>query len=333
VVAHRTARFPVISLGGADEAGGGPRAATARDLDRACRSVGVFAVVDHGLPADLVADAIEVSQRFFALPAAVKDRYRVECPAGVRRGYHGLGAEAQAAAAGRVTGRDRSETFCLGPLRDPAIDDPWAAADVWPDDDLPEMQAVLRRYRSAADLLARRLLRLAALVLRGDAYAFDGLVTQPLGGLRANHYPALASALPDGTWRAGPHTDYSLFTLLASDGRPGLEILVDGEWLPADVPAGALLVNVGDVLAQVSRGGWHSPWHRVGTLTGGGRIPARTTLAFFSYPNADAVVPGLWPGDAPGTAGDYLREKVSLLFGEAEPRRRPSSPSLSAQPG
>jgi isopenicillin N synthase-like dioxygenase len=326
MVSHRSACFPAISLGGADGTGTGPRAATARDLDRACRSVGVFAVVDHGLPADLVADAIEVSQRFFALPAAVKDRYRVECPPGVRRGYHGLGAEAQAAAAGAATGRDRSETFCLGPLRDPAIDDAWAVADVWPDDDLPEMQVALRRYRSAADLLARRLLRLAALALRGDASAFDSLVTQPLGGLRANHYPALASALPDGTWRAGPHTDYSLFTLLAGDGRPGLEILVDDEWIPVDVPPGALLVNVGDVLAQVSGGDWHSPWHRVGTPTDGGEAIARTTLAFFSYPNADAVVPGLrLGGDTQVTAGDYLREKVSLLFGEADPGRLPSS--------
>ena len=318
----------MISLSAADDA------ATGRDLDRACRSAGAFAVVDHGLPAELVADAIEVSQRFFALPAAAKDRYRVECPAGVRRGYQRLGAEAQAAAAGRVTGRDRSETFCLGPLRDPAIDDVWAVADVWPDADLPEMRVVLRRYRTAVDLLGRRLLRLAALLLRGDACAFNSLVTQPLGGLRANHYPALTSALPDGTWRAGPHTDYSLFTLLASDGRPGLEILVDGAWLPVDVPPGALLVNVGDVLAQVSRGEWHSPWHRVGTPTGGGQIPARTTLAFFSYPNADVVVPGLrLGGDAQATAGDYLREKVSLLFGEAEPCRLPSSPSLSARPG
>jgi hypothetical protein len=46
------------------------------------------------------------------------------------------------------------------------------------------------------------------------------------------------------------------------------------------------------------------------------------------------VVPGLrLGGDTPGTAGDYLREKVSLLFGEAEPDRLPSSRPLSVRPG
>lgn len=314
----------MLSLAGLDQDRPLPGPRLARSIDDACRSVGFFVLVDHGIDPALHRDALAVARRFFELPQEAKDRHRVESTPGARRGYHGLGSEAQAATTGTRTAPDRSETYCLGPLRDPALADRWSAPDVWPDADLPELQVVLRRYRVEVDRLARRLLRAAALTLCGQALAFDPLVTTPLGGLRLNHYPELAEVPPPGTWRAGGHTDYSLFTVLAVDGRPGLEILVDGCWTSVACPDDGLVVNVGELLTRLSGGRWRSTWHRVVVPAGPGPFPSRTSIAHFQYPNADAPVPGLRRRDGSACSpGDFLEDKTAQLFGDPGPCNLP----------
>jgi isopenicillin N synthase-like dioxygenase len=310
------ATVPVVSLDGLPGELD-PLSRVAVEIDRACRDVGFFAVVDHGIDGCARDAALTSCRAFFALDVARKERYRVPCAPGVHRGYAGLGAEAQAAAVGAATRPDRSETFTLGPLRDLAIGDEFAVPDVWPDDDVPGMRAALAPYRMAMDALGRRLLRACSLMLFGAPSATDGWLGQPLGALRANHYPALDCPLEADEWRAGAHTDYATLTILTTDDVAGLEILVDGDWLPVRVPSGALLVNVGDVLAVASRGRWRSAWHRVGTPPGPPPYRARTSIAFFQYPDADAQINGLVTDDGrPCAAGEYLRAKVRLLFGD-----------------
>lgn len=310
------ATVPVVSLAARPgELDPLPRVAV--ELDRACRDVGFFAVVDHGIRTAASEAALSSCRAFFDLDVARKARYCVRCAPGVHRGYAGLGAEAQAAAVGAATRPDRSETFTLGPLRDLTIGDEFAVPDVWPDDEVPGLRAALTPYREAMDALGRRLLAACSLMLFGDAAATAGWLGQPLGALRANHYPALEHPLAADEWRAGAHTDYATLTILTTDDVAGLEILVDGDWLPVRVPPGALLVNVGDVLEVASRGRWRSTWHRVGAPPGRPPHRARTSIAFFQYPDSDAQIDGLvTPDGRLCTAGDYLRAKVRLLFGE-----------------
>lgn len=46
------------------------------------------------------------------------------------------------------------------------------------------------------------------------------------------------------------HADYGMLTLLLTDGVPGLEILVDRAWAKVPHVAGALVVNLGDMLER-----------------------------------------------------------------------------------
>jgi isopenicillin N synthase-like dioxygenase len=294
------------------------RACAAR-IDEACRTSGFYVVRGHGIPKDDLDRALAVSHRFFELPVAVKQRWRARTPPWLRRGYTGLAGERQSAAVAIETPPDLSEVYTVGPLRPEGLADRWSHPDVWPDEVVPEMRPVLSAHRSAMDALARRLLRLSALALTGRAETWDALVTAPLGGMRVNHYPPLDRPARPGQWRAGAHTDYSTVTILTGAGVGGLEIEVDGTWSSVDCPADALLVNVGDALAAMSGGRWRSTWHRVSAPSPapGGTIPARTTLAFFLYPDADAVVPGLVGDDGSEMpAGDYLAAKVRALVGE-----------------
>ena len=87
-----TAEVPVVDLTGAR---GGDRAARRRaaaDIDEACRAIGFFAIVGHGVPDALVDEVRRVSHEFFELPPA--DKLAARHPAeGTNRGYHAAGRE------------------------------------------------------------------------------------------------------------------------------------------------------------------------------------------------------------------------------------------------
>jgi isopenicillin N synthase-like dioxygenase len=309
--APRLAPLPAISVAGALAGHPGALDELAQAIDLACSSTGFFGIIGHPIAAAQRRAALAAGERFFALPGGIKDRFRVAAGAGVQRGYAGLGAEAQAAAAGDATPPDLSETFSIAPLRSPLPADRWSAPDVWPDGVLDELRPTLTAYRSTMDELGRLLLRACALALHDDAGAFDPLLARPLGGLRVNHYPALDRRPSPGQWRGGAHTDYGTLTVLATDGTAGLEIQVGGEWTPVDAPADGFLVNVGDILAALSGGRWPSTWHRV-CVPDTDAVPARTSIAFFQYPSADVLIAGLAGRDQ--RAGEYLEEQVGRII-------------------
>lgn len=305
-----------VDVSALDTCDGSAWATVAEQIDAACRTTGFFTVVGHGVPDDLRTDALRLAAELFALPGAAKEALRVACPPGIQRGYSGLGAEAQAAASGGETHPDLSESFAIG---SPPVAEhgPYAADSVWPT--IPGFEQTLRCYRLVMIALAERLLAACALALEGDAMAYAHLVTHPIGSTRANHYPASDASLVDGQWRGGAHTDYGTITVLATDGVPGLEIrTAEGDWVPVDAPEGGFVVNVGDLLARLSRGRWMSTWHRVTTPPGPPPYPARTSIAHFQMPNHDAEITGA-PGEEPTTPGAYLTEKLGQLVGEGAP--------------
>jgi hypothetical protein len=49
---------------------------------------------------------------------------------------------------------------------------------------------------------------------------------------------------------AGQHTDWGALTVLAVDDQAGLEVELDGRWLPVPPRPGTFIVNVGDLLQR-----------------------------------------------------------------------------------
>src|SRR6185369_3478305 len=91
------ADVPVIDLSAAREGGEAGRRRVARAIDDACREIGFFAIVGHGVPDRLVQDLRSVGHAFFALPLA--ERLASRHPRqGMNRGYHPAGGESLAAA-------------------------------------------------------------------------------------------------------------------------------------------------------------------------------------------------------------------------------------------
>eukprot|EP01041_Mallomonas_annulata_P025606 gene25606-46682_t len=153
-----------------------------------------------------------------------------------------------------------------------------------------------------------------------DGY-FDPFTDHSIDVLRMVNY-----ALPEGTdlepdqLGMGAHTDYGIVTILWADAVPGLQVLDRaGAWHPVVPAPGALLVNLGDLLARWTNDRWMSTMHRVVPPTGpDGRSTRRRSAAFFHDGNADALISTLAPcrtADGPGyddvTVAEHPAQKLS----------------------
>ena len=116
----------------------GDRAAVGAELDAACREVGFFEVVGHGMPATVIDAMQAATAEFFALPEATK---RATKPADleVNRGYSARATEGLGYSIGVARPPDLFEAFNIGPdapdLADPAVaaeQHRLFAANVWP---------------------------------------------------------------------------------------------------------------------------------------------------------------------------------------------------------
>src|SRR5580693_8293006 len=85
--------LPIIDLGSSGEADGASSTRIVTEVGAACRDVGFFYVVNHGVDQELIAKAFAQSRDFFALPVADKRKLAIETIGG-NRGYSGLLHEA-----------------------------------------------------------------------------------------------------------------------------------------------------------------------------------------------------------------------------------------------
>ena len=302
-------------------------------VDRACREVGFFQVVNHGVATTLVEDLLTALAEFFTLPVEVKAAYAPPSP-DVNNGYSAIGAESLAYSLGVEAPPDLFEAFNFG-LDSPDFSIPAVAAErdrifapnVWPTE-VPTLRAAGVAYFEAVKALAHRITRVCAIGLGLEAEFFEAFTRYSTDTMRCNWYHR-ADGSPDplpGQQRMGAHTDYGIVTVLYADRVPGLEILTkSGEWIGVVPEPGAYLINVGDLLAQWSNDRWVSTLHRVvppPSNVGGGAL--RRSIAFFHDGDWDSVIECLetcCSGDDPARyepvrAIDHLMNK--LLGGRAK---------------
>ncbi|HZI44124.1 MAG TPA: 2-oxoglutarate and iron-dependent oxygenase domain-containing protein, partial [Ilumatobacter sp.] len=86
----------------------------ARQIDAACRGVGFFQIVGHGLDPEIADAAWDVAHDFFALP--LEDKLATAIPPGDAYGYGPFKIERLAASLGEATPPDLKETFSVGPF-------------------------------------------------------------------------------------------------------------------------------------------------------------------------------------------------------------------------
>ena len=313
--------IPVIDIAPFLQGDSSARLAVARRIGAACREIGFFYVVGHGVPPALIGRVYEQASRFFSLPDAQKAEIAIE-KSSVHRGYFRLGGE-NLDPAKQKAGGDLKEGLKIG--RDLAPDHPLVAAGTplhgpnqWPGG-LPGWRPVMEEYYRVMEALGRRLMHAFALALGLEETWFDRWLHTPMTTLGLLHYPPQKGRITEARLGAGAHTDFGCLTMLAQDEAGGLQVRdASGQWLNAPPVAGSFVVNIGDMMERWTNGVFTSTLHRVINISG----RERYSLPYFFDPDFNAEIvclptcrkPGEAPKYPPTTAGRHLLEMINASF-------------------
>ena len=302
------ATLPVLSLDDTPEA-------FAAALGASFRTYGFAMVQDHGIDADLIARAWQLTAAFFALPEEEKRGYFRPELAGAR-GYTPFGREIDKGA----TISDLKEFWHVG--RDLPEDHPLRTgsmpANGWPAHPAGFKETFTALY-TAFDSVGSTILSRIACDLGLPPEWFDPAIADGNSVLRLLHYPPVPDA-PQGAIRAGAHEDINLITLLLGAEEAGLELLgKDGNWIELAPPPGALVINIGDMLQRLTNHVLPSTTHRVRNPAGERAAFSRYSMPFFLHLRSDfpfETLPECVTADNPDrypdriTADDYLQERL-----------------------
>jgi isopenicillin N synthase-like dioxygenase len=318
------ASLPIIDVAPL-RTGGVEKQRTATKINAACRQIGFFYAVGHGVDVSLQQRLHDLAREFFARPTAEKMRIEMSRGGKAWRGYFRVGDEL-------TSGRpDQKEGLYFG--KELATDHPLVQGgtplhgpNLFPEAPA-ELRATVMEYMAALTELGQCLMGGIALGLGlRESYFAEHGTSDPLTLFRIFNYPPPPS--PE-LWGVGEHTDYGLLTILLQDDAGGLEVKCKSSWVPAPPLAGSFVCNLGDMLDRMTRGVYRSTPHRVRNVSGRDRM----SFPFFFDPNFFAKVRAidLPSGETPpddrgsrwdkssvhvfqGTYGEYLLNKVGKVF-------------------
>lgn len=283
-----TEDFPVIDLG--DYLHGAPGALDkiGRELRCALENIGFLIVVNHAVPAGLVAGIVEQARRFHALPMA--DKLRLETSRGGGSGFTGyLPSGEYAIKTSELNNNDKPDlnaAFFMDRERSP--DDPevragklFRAPNKWPER-LPGFREFLLRYWDALEGFSQRLLPVFAVALELAPEYFDRAFEDAQCVLRLSHFPPLP--YQPNQFGLAPHTDANFFTVLPQSNVEGLYIRPQGRgWLKAPRIPGSFIINSGDMCKRWTNDRFLSTAHLAVNLTDRDRY----STPFFYTPHID----------------------------------------------
>ncbi|KAL6844489.1 hypothetical protein ACP4OV_026162 [Aristida adscensionis] len=243
--------IPVVDLSpffaGDDEDGAAAAAAASATeaVRQACRTHGFFRAVNHGVPAELMARAMELSAAFFALPEEEKAMVRPAVAPNdtpLPAGYGRLPAPAD----------DKYEYM--------VVYNPKLGVNVYPAEPAGFRETMEECYAKLTELgmLTQEILNECMGLPAGFLENYNG--DRSFDHMTAKcYFPAVA----EDNSGLGEHEDSNCITFIFQDSVGGLEVLKDGQWVPAEPVEGSIIVNVGDVMQVLSNKKLKSATHRV----------------------------------------------------------------------
>ncbi|KAK1292366.1 Gibberellin 3-beta-dioxygenase 1 [Acorus calamus] len=218
-------------------------------IGRACEVLGLFLVINHGVPEEILRRIESEARRFFSLPADQK--LRAKRIPGDFTGYGPLPISKF------FEKKFWSEGFTIlgSPIK--------PASAVWPDGGHTQFCDTVNEYQQAILKLQARMLGLVMRYLgiedENDWLHYIG----EKGALQLNSYPPCPD--PDRALGLGAHGDSTLLTVLHQTGeKGGLQCKIgEDQWALVTPKPGSLVVNVGDLLHIISNGRLPTAVHRV----------------------------------------------------------------------
>ncbi|MBX9751810.1 MAG: isopenicillin N synthase family oxygenase, partial [Roseococcus sp.] len=232
---------PIINVAPFHEGDAATKRAIAAQVGQAIHDIGFLVITGHGVDPALIRKVQDVSNAFFDLSEAEKNRVLRPAP-DVTRGYIPLEAESVGRSQGLDVPGDLNESLMIGPVDVPGTEYFFGPAagkhfhpNLWPANP-PELRALYEEYFRAMGALAEDLMAMFALALDLDEGFFTDKINHHISRLRVRNYPAPLVPPQPGQLRAGVHADYGSLTILRAQDKPGgLQVLNRaGEWV--DVP-------------------------------------------------------------------------------------------------
>ncbi|XP_030474166.2 codeine O-demethylase-like [Syzygium oleosum] len=259
---------PIIDLGklSLDQTGGDHEL---EKLHEACKDLGLFQLVNHGIGTSLLEDLRHEIEEFFKLPLSEKTKFGIR--SGEVEGY------------GNVTRLeeklDWGDRFFM-------IINPIAKRRPHLFPELPlSLRNTLDYYIKETQKLAMQLLGLISKCLDIEMNEMKELFEDGLQTLRMTYYPPCPQ--PELVIGLTPHSDATGITILHQiNGVDGFQIKMDGAWTPIHILPNALVVNVGDVMEILSNGLYNSIEHRATVNSTRERI----SIAMFFNPKLDSEI-------------------------------------------
>ena len=256
------------------------------EIGRSFEEYGFAVIRDHGIPAELIARAEELSKAFFALPDDVKRAYFIAGGGGAR-GYTPFGTER----AKDAEVHDLKEFWHIGrslPEGHPLAE--FMPPNIWPTE-IAHFRETFEALYAAFEKAGARVLEAIALHLGLPREWFAATVEDGNSVMRLLHYPPLTGADAEGAIRAAAHGDINTITLLLGAEEAGLQLLTkEGEWKAIAVPEGALVINIGDMLDRLTNGKLRSTTHRVVNPRGEAAYRSRFSMPFFLHFRPDFTI-------------------------------------------
>ena len=128
--------------------------------------------------------------------------------------------------------------------------------------------------------------------------------------LRVLHYPALEGDEEVGAVRAAANEDINLITLLPIASSPGLQVLspFTNEWIDVPCDSESIIVNIGDMLQEMTNGEYIATKHRVVKPEVETKNVDRMSTPCFIHAKSDTYLSDKYP-----TAEKFLDERLREL--------------------
>ncbi|KAL2155942.1 hypothetical protein VTH82DRAFT_684 [Thermothelomyces myriococcoides] len=314
---------------------------TAKAILHGFQTAGFIYLSNIPISPSVVAEAFDMSAKFFRLPDSFKESLSWTTPE-ANRGYSAPGREkvtqlkdAADVSALRTSIPDIKETFEIG--RDDQPEHP----NRWPPGPNPEQgYSEIAGFKQIMTSFFDALAELHTLVMRAIALGmdlpetyFDRFVCDRDNTLRLLHYPAVSKEvfrINPGQVRAGEHSDYGSLTFLFQDNKGGLQVQSpNGKFIDATPIEGTCVVNAGDLLARWSNDTIKSTVHRVvqppekeEQVQKAAEYPDRYSIAYFCNPNFKdyiEAIPGTYATEADKkyegiNSGEYLVQRLAATY-------------------
>jgi isopenicillin N synthase-like dioxygenase len=309
-------RIPVVDLTDWSTAEQSVRTARSAALCDSLKRFGFVRLVGHGVGDRELARTDALFRSFFGQGEALK----LACAgvAGGQRGYTPFGREH----ARDHAVADLKAFFHVGQTRLGGR----RSSDAYPDNVYPTHPAnfgeICAALYGSLERASRLVLEAIEVGLNLEGGRLADMIDDGNSILRALHYPAIRDRSPRA-FRAAPHEDINLITLLPAADEEGLEILwTDPEsgraaWVPVVSRPGEIIADVGDMLARMTAHRLPATRHRV-VVPSSRTDRHRYAYPFFAHPRPEcvlSVLPGFKRDDgaedlAPITAAAFLAERL-----------------------